>query len=576
MPRAHILLPASTYSTAHPLSIYCRSIRSTNMKHLALLCSLLGFLELPNALPRDATNYEDMSFWLKSGQKNLLRNLAYRNNENRAKNIIIFIGDGMGISTVTAGRIYKGQMKGTTGEEYKLAFENFPNTAFAKTYNTDKQVPDSAGTATAIFSGVKCRYKVIGLDTKASFNHCDKLVDQASKVTTIADWAQQTDMNTGFVTTTRITHATPAGLYAHTNNRDWECDTSIPKRYKDCVKDIARQLIEDAPGNKFQVIMGGGAQHLGLPMEPIDDDTCVRGDGINLAEVWAKNNPEGRVVTDTEQLFSVDIANTSKLLGVFAASHLPYHAVKTNQTPSLANMTTQAIRLLRKNDNGFLLMVESGKIDIAHHHNYAKLALREVSELEEAILAALQQVKLEETLVIVTADHSHSFTMNGYPRRGNDILGFANDPTKPNEAAFYETLSYANGPGFFYHRRNDSNNVNETWRLVDQDETRGEPFYNHMAGMYLKDETHGGEDVGVYAIGPYSHLIRGTFEQNYIAHVVAYAACFKDWPSHCDNVHNRYFYELSNSVDQPAASSLPALLVSIFTLVLPFVLFENN
>lgn len=73
-----------------------------------------------------------MSFWLKSGQENLQRILAYRNNENRAKNVIIFIGDGMGISTITAGRIYKGQIKGNTGEEYKLAFENFPNTGFAK------------------------------------------------------------------------------------------------------------------------------------------------------------------------------------------------------------------------------------------------------------------------------------------------------------------------------------------------------------------------------------------------------------------------------------------------------------
>ena len=110
--------------------------------------------------------------------------------------------------------------------------------------------------------------------------------------------------------------------------------------------------------------------------------------------------------------------------------------------------------------------VESGRIDMAHHHNYAKLALRELSELEEAILAALQLVKLEETLVIVTADHSHAFTINGYPKRGNDILGFANDPAKPNVPA-YETLSYINGPGFFYHRRNDSSNVNETWRPVD-------------------------------------------------------------------------------------------------------------
>lgn len=78
------------------------------------------------------TRFADMSYWLKSGQENLRRILAHRNNENRAKNIIIFIGDGMGISTITAGRIYKGQIKGNTGEEYKLAFEMFPNAGFAK------------------------------------------------------------------------------------------------------------------------------------------------------------------------------------------------------------------------------------------------------------------------------------------------------------------------------------------------------------------------------------------------------------------------------------------------------------
>lgn len=77
-----------------------------------------------------------MSYWLKSGQENLRRILTHRNNENRAKNIIIFIGDGMGISTITAGRIYKGQIKGNTGEEYKLAFEMFPNAGFAKVFTS--------------------------------------------------------------------------------------------------------------------------------------------------------------------------------------------------------------------------------------------------------------------------------------------------------------------------------------------------------------------------------------------------------------------------------------------------------
>jgi alkaline phosphatase len=132
------------------------------------------------------------------------------------------------------------------------------------------------------------------------------------------------------------------------------------------------------------------------------------------------------------------------------------------------------------------------------------LALRELYELEEAVKVALQLVKLEETLIIVTADHSHSFTFNGYPIRGNDIFGFANR----TEGIVYETLSYANGPGFFYHRRNDSKNVNETWRDLIEDQTRGDLFYRHFAGYYQKDETHGGEDVGVYAIGKKRNSLR--------------------------------------------------------------------
>ncbi|XP_015608485.1 alkaline phosphatase 4 [Cephus cinctus] len=531
------------------------------------LCVVTG-IHFSDALQRGSTDYEDMSFWMKSGQEHLQRVLSLRNNENQAKNVIIFVGDGMGLSTVTAGRIFKGQAKGTTGEEYKLAFEKFPSSGLSKTYNVDKQVPDSAGTATAMFSGVKCRYKVIGLDGHAVYNECDAKINEKSKLTTIVDWAQESEKDTGFVTTTRITHATPGALYAHTNNRDWECDTSIPEKYKNCAKDIARQLVEDAPGNNLKVIMGGGGQNMGLPIyQRNQSETCVRSDGVNLAEIWKNNNPDGKVVTNTRDLMTLDIANTSKIMGIFAPSHMPFHAVRDTSpegTPTLANMTLQAIRLLRKNKNGFLLMVESGKIDIAHHYNYAKLALREVSELEEAVLVALQQVRLDETLIIVTADHSHSFTMNGYPARGNDILGYTTNLNEKNVPP-YETLTYANGPGFFYHLNNDSSNVNDIWRPIEKIPNRDEdPYYRNFAGFYMKDETHGGEDVAVYAIGPYSHLFRGTFEQNYIAHVIAYAACLKNWPSHCDKAYHRYFYELSS----PAAMTTPSCIIVLVFITL--------
>lgn len=131
--------------------------------------------------------------------------------------------------------------------------------------------------------------------------------------------------------------------------------------------------------------------------------------------------------------------------------------------------------------------------------------MREVTELEEAVKVALSQVKIEETLIIVTADHSHAFTMNGYPVRGNDILGFANNNLDPKIKP-YETLTYANGPGYWHHRLNETNNT-LTWRPVEDDQTRKNPFYQFFAAMPLKDDTHGGEDVGVYAIGEKKRLI---------------------------------------------------------------------
>lgn len=104
--------------------------------------------------------------------------------------------------------------------------------------------------------------------------------------------------------------------------------------------------------------MGGGAQNMGLPMDgPIDEGSCVRKDKRNLARSWLLQNEGGKLVTNTSQLMSLDIANTSSVLGIFSQSHMPYHAVRTSETPTLANMTMQAIRILKKNKKGFFLMV---------------------------------------------------------------------------------------------------------------------------------------------------------------------------------------------------------------------------
>ena len=119
----------------------------------------------------------------------------------------------------------------------------------------DKQVPDSAGTATAYLTGVKGRYGTVGLDVTAPYNVCRPDLGNKPITDSILKWAQDAGKDTGFVTTTRVTHATPSGLYAHSANRDWECDSQIPieHRYAGYCKDIAQQLIENEPGKNIKV-----------------------------------------------------------------------------------------------------------------------------------------------------------------------------------------------------------------------------------------------------------------------------------------------------------------------------------
>jgi alkaline phosphatase len=120
--------------------------------------------------------------------------------------------------------------------------------------NFISQVPDSAGTATAMFTGVKSKYYMLGLDSNAKFNECDVARNEKSRLESVMRWAQAAGKHTGIVTTTRVTHATPAAVYAHSNNRDWECDSKIPPVFRDCTKDIARQLVEEEPAKYVLVL----------------------------------------------------------------------------------------------------------------------------------------------------------------------------------------------------------------------------------------------------------------------------------------------------------------------------------
>lgn len=351
----------------------------------------------------------------------------------------------------------------------------------------------------------------------------------------------------GFVTTTRITHATPASLYAHSANRNWECRETMPETAKAC-KDIARQLIEDLPGRDINVIMGGGRQCLqsnvsGSAKDPIDTWSCYSQDGRDLLRDWSldkeRRGVKHQIVTNNEELANSDDNNEFILglkgfnvvisylkrffVGVFANGHLKMDYERdrgAKGTPSLANMTEKAIKTLQKNDNGFLLMVEGGLIDYGHHRGHARQALDETVRFAEAIDVGLSLVDEEETLIIVTADHAHSLIMTGYPNRGSNLVDTTLKSKMVN--AYYTPLLYGTGGQNNYkYTGNDRGEI--LWDNATFEEA-GKFNYSQQSAVLEDEVTHSGTDVVVYAKGPMAHLFTSLHEQTYVAYVVSYAA----------------------------------------------------
>jgi alkaline phosphatase len=457
--------------------------------------------------------------YLKAGQAELKRLMADKPNDRKARNVIIFIGDGMGVSTLTAGRIFEGQQQGLDGESYVAQMDKLPHTALVKTYSHDAQVADSAPTATAIVAGVKTKNGVIGVGPEAVENDC--AATAPFKVPSLFSMAEDKGYATGIVSTATITHATPAAAYAHTAQRDWEVDANMPAAAKQAgCTDIARQMIEWPHGNGLEVMLGGGRVHF-LPGSVVDPEYATakgrRADGKDLTAIWKGANPQGQYVWNSEGFNAVDPKKTGKLLGLFEPSHMQFEADRTasgGKEPSLADMTRKAIAMLSKNRKGYVLMVEAGRIDHAHHGGNARRALQDTIALNQALKAAMDAVDLSDTLIVVTSDHSHTFTMSGYPDRGNPILGVVSSPigtpVKSKDGKAYTTLGYANGPGAVNAAERPDPSMQDTQALD----------YKQQSLVGLGSETHGGDDVVARAAGPKAYLFKGTIEQNTIFQIM--------------------------------------------------------
>ena len=453
--------------------------------------------------------------------------------ENVARNVILFIGDGMGVSTVTAARIFDGQSQGMSGEEHVLAFETFPHVALVKTYNTNQQVSDSAGTATAMMSGIKTRAGVINISPDARRRACQDALDLPLKP--LGVMAKVQGKSVGVVTTTRLTHATPASVFAHSPERDWESDRYLSESdWALGCRDIAYQLTHfDVEGGLDVVLGGGSAEFYGGEF----DGNRV-GEQDDLIQEWLDAGSDRTYITTQDELARLQAAQKpgQQVLGTFSRSHMSYVAERTPDTtePTLAEMTSAAIDLLAESEDGYFLMVEGGRIDHGHHDGKPGYALLETQAFVRAIEAALERVDIEETLVLVTADHSHVFTIAGYPVRGNPILGLVveNDITgEPSpEAAVdatgtpYTTLGYANGPGAVAGQPRSVPEVGAS--AVYQAFVHVE--HPRIDGSLDYSETHGGEDVALYGIGVGSDRVGGVIEQNLVFDIMIQAFGWDD------------------------------------------------
>ncbi|XP_037704611.1 intestinal-type alkaline phosphatase [Choloepus didactylus] len=482
---------------------------------------LLG-LKLHQALGVIPVEEEDPAFWNRQAAAALDAAKSLQPIQTAAKNLILFLGDGMGVPTVTAARILKGQLNNKLGPETPLAMDQFPYLALSKTYNVDRQVPDSAGTATAYLCGVKGNYQTIGLSAAARVGQCN--TTHGNEVTSVMSRAKKAGKSVGLVTTTRVQHASPAGTYAHVANRNWYSDADMPTAaLNESCQDIAVQLISNVD---IDVILGGGRKYMfpkGTPDPeyPSDDEQSgKRLDGRNLVQEWLAKNKGARYVWNREALIQASQdPSVTHLMGLFEPGDTKYDIQRNvTEDPSLMEMTDVALRLLSRNPRGFYLFVEGGRIDHGHHDSTAHLALTEAIMFDSTIEMTGQLTSEKDTLTLVTADHSHVFSFGGYTLRGSSIFGLA--PSKALDNKAYTSILYGNGPGFA---------LSGGSRADVNDSQSEDAEYQQQAAVPLGSETHGGEDVAVFARGPQAHLVRGVQEQTFVAHVMAFAACLEPY-----------------------------------------------
>lgn len=333
------------------------------------------------------------------------------------RNIILLIGDGLSFSTITATRVFK------VGPDGDLAMDTLEHHGWISTHALNSLVTGSASAGTAIATGRKTNNGMVGM------------LPDGTELDSILDIAQDMGKSTGLVTTSRITHATPAAFGASSASRgNWQ--------------DIATDYIFESQPD---ILLGGGLrfwlddqalEHSNFVTDPAKDshrvmDRLVK-QGLTEAEALADNGllddarEQGYEVIYTSQelasLNMVDLsANEKKVLGLFSLSHMAYENDRedwASHEPHLVTMTKAALDYLNQDQDGFFLMVEAARIDHAQHGNSLVNTIHDTVAFDKAVRAALDfQKNNPNTLVIVTSDHDCGNLALEWPRGEFPAIG---------------------------------------------------------------------------------------------------------------------------------------------------------
>jgi alkaline phosphatase len=291
------------------------------------------------------------------------------------KNVIFYIGDGMGITQITSSRIY------LMGANERFNIEKMPVTGFMATHSIDRLITDSGAGATALATGFKTKNGMIGVKP------------DSTAVVTIVEAARDKGLSTGLIATSTITHATPASFAAHTASRREQ-------------QTIAAQMLDA----RISLLFGGGKSYF----IPQSYPSSQRLDDLDLMQV-----AESRGYQIIEHRDELKVIRKIPVLGLFSMEAI--HGDSTE--PSLKEMTSTALEILSQNKKGFFLMVEGSQIDWAGHDNDFQYLVREMIAFDDAVAAGLDfAARDKRTLVLVTADHeTGGLVIAGGHLEGKDI-----------------------------------------------------------------------------------------------------------------------------------------------------------